>query len=67
MEKKVEAILEFDKIKKQLTEFASSSLGEQAILELAPATDFQVVQKRNLKQKKEPRLFVYGEVRQLLV
>ncbi|MBC8932303.1 hypothetical protein IAI15_38570, partial [Escherichia coli] len=45
MEKKVEAILEFDKIKKQLTEFASSSLGEQAILELAPATDFQVVQK----------------------
>ncbi|WP_413972090.1 hypothetical protein, partial [Listeria monocytogenes] len=26
MEKKVEAILEFDKIKKQLTEFASSSL-----------------------------------------
>lgn len=27
--KKVEAILEFDKIKKQLTEFASSSLGSK--------------------------------------
>lgn len=56
MEKKVEAILEFDKIKKQLTEFASSSLGEQAILELAPATDFQVVQKTQLETEEGAKI-----------
>ncbi|MBF2357341.1 endonuclease MutS2 [Listeria welshimeri] len=56
MEKKVEAILEFDKIKKQLTEFASSSLGEQAILELAPATDFQVVQKSQLETEEGAKI-----------
>ncbi|MBF2565881.1 endonuclease MutS2 [Listeria welshimeri] len=56
MEKKVEAILEFDKIKKQLTEFASSSLGEQAILELAPATDFQVVQKSQLETEEGDKI-----------
>lgn len=54
--KKVEAILEFDKIKKQLTEFASSSLGEQAILELAPATDFQVVQKTQLETEEGAKI-----------
>ncbi|EOW2580816.1 endonuclease MutS2 [Listeria monocytogenes] len=56
MEKKVEAILEFDKIKKQLTEFASSSLGEQAILELEPATDFQVVQKTQLETEEGAKI-----------
>ncbi|EQA6113339.1 endonuclease MutS2 [Listeria monocytogenes] len=56
MEKKVEAILEFDKIKKQLTEFASSSLGEQAILELAPATDFQVIQKTQLETEEGAKI-----------
>ncbi|UPH48737.1 endonuclease MutS2 [Listeria innocua] len=56
MEKKVEAILEFDKIKKQLAEFASSSLGEQAILELAPATDFQVVQKTQLETEEGAKI-----------
>ncbi|HAO6176768.1 TPA: endonuclease MutS2 [Listeria monocytogenes] len=56
MEKKVEAILEFDKIKKQLTEFASSSLGEQAILELTPATDFQVVQKTQLETEEGAKI-----------
>ncbi|CAK20605.1 endonuclease MutS2 [Listeria welshimeri] len=56
MEKKVEAILEFDKIKKQLTEFASSSLGEQAILELAPATNFQVVQKSQLETEEGAKI-----------
>ncbi|MBC2089610.1 endonuclease MutS2 [Listeria welshimeri] len=56
MEKKVEATLEFDKIKKQLTEFASSSLGEQAILELAPATDFQVVQKSQLETEEGAKI-----------
>lgn len=56
MEKKVEAILEYDKIKKQLTEFASSSLGEQAILELAPATDFQVVQKSQLETEEGAKI-----------
>ncbi|MBC1412313.1 endonuclease MutS2 [Listeria welshimeri] len=56
MEKKVEAILEFDKIKKQITEFASSSLGEQAILELAPATDFQVVQKSQLETEEGAKI-----------
>ncbi|MBC1602647.1 endonuclease MutS2 [Listeria welshimeri] len=56
MEKKVEAILEFDKIKKQLTEFASSSLGEQAILELAPATDFQLVQKSQLETEEGAKI-----------
>ncbi|MBC1679780.1 endonuclease MutS2 [Listeria welshimeri] len=56
MEKKVEAILEFDKIKIQLTEFASSSLGEQAILELAPATDFQVVQKSQLETEEGAKI-----------
>ncbi|EHF3589252.1 endonuclease MutS2 [Listeria innocua] len=56
MEKKVEAILEFDKIKKQLAEFASSSLGEQAIYELAPATDFQVVQKAQLETEEGAKI-----------
>ncbi|MBC2267175.1 endonuclease MutS2 [Listeria sp. FSL L7-0083] len=56
MEKKVEAILEFDKIKKQLAEFASSSLGEQAIYELAPATDFQVVQKVQLETEEGAKI-----------
>ncbi|EEU7817415.1 endonuclease MutS2 [Listeria monocytogenes] len=56
MEKKVEAILEFDKIKKQLTEFASSSLGEQAILELEPANDFQVVQKTQLETEEGAKI-----------
>ncbi|MBC1488537.1 endonuclease MutS2 [Listeria sp. FSL L7-1485] len=56
MEKKVEAILEFDKIKKQLTEFASSSLGEQAILDLSPDTDFQVVQKAQLETEEGAKI-----------
>ncbi|ELY0464719.1 endonuclease MutS2 [Listeria innocua] len=56
MEKKVEAILEFDKIKKQLAEFASFSLGEQAIYELAPATDFQVVQKAQLETEEGAKI-----------
>lgn len=56
MDKKVEAILEFDKIKKQLTEFASSSLGEQAILALTPDTDFQVVQKAQLETKEGAKI-----------
>lgn len=56
MDKKVEAILEFDKIKKQLTEFASSSLGEQAILALTPDTDFQVVQKAQLETEEGAKI-----------
>ncbi|MBF2599294.1 endonuclease MutS2 [Listeria seeligeri] len=56
MDKKVEAILEFDKIKKQLTEFASSSLGEQAILVLTPDTDFQVVQKAQLETEEGAKI-----------
>ncbi|MBC1287358.1 endonuclease MutS2 [Listeria booriae] len=36
MSKKVETILEFDKIKQQLLEFASSALGEEAIRALQP-------------------------------
>ncbi|EIZ2797703.1 endonuclease MutS2, partial [Listeria monocytogenes] len=43
-------------MKKQLTEFASSSLGEQAILELAPATDFQVVQKTQLETEEGAKI-----------
>ncbi|MBC2246102.1 endonuclease MutS2 [Listeria seeligeri] len=56
MDKKVESILEFDKIKKQLTEFASSSLGEQAILALTPDTDFQVVQKAQLETEEGAKI-----------
>lgn len=56
MDKKVEAILEFDKIKKQLAEFASSSLGEQAILALTPDTDFQVVQKAQLETEEGAKI-----------
>ncbi|EUJ27412.1 recombination and DNA strand exchange inhibitor protein [Listeria floridensis FSL S10-1187] len=44
MEKKLENILEFDKIKKQLLEFAVSSLGEAAVSALSPADSFREVE-----------------------
>lgn len=43
MSKKVETILEFDKIKQQLLEFASSALGEEAIRALKPTSDIEKV------------------------
>ncbi|EUJ53548.1 recombination and DNA strand exchange inhibitor protein [Listeria fleischmannii FSL S10-1203] len=45
MDKKVEHVLEFDKIKKLLEPFAVSSLGEEAIRSLEPATSFDSIQK----------------------
>lgn len=43
MEKKLENILEFDKIKQQLGEFAVSTLGEEAIRGLSPESSFAKV------------------------
>ncbi len=43
MEKKLENILEFDKIKQQLGEFAVSTLGEASIRALSPESSFEKV------------------------
>ncbi|MBC1499893.1 endonuclease MutS2 [Listeria weihenstephanensis] len=43
MSKKVETILEFDKIKQQLLEFASSTLGQEAVRALQPTSDIDKV------------------------
>ncbi len=40
---KVSRILEYDKMKKQLIEFASSSLGKQRVKELLPLFDFESI------------------------
>ncbi|WP_099221425.1 endonuclease MutS2 [Listeria costaricensis] len=45
MEKRVEQLLEFDKIKQQLKEFATSVLGRETIQQLRPSADFTLVQK----------------------
>ncbi|WP_044893453.1 endonuclease MutS2 [Bacillus alveayuensis] len=45
MQERVLKILEFDKIKAQLKQYASSSLGKEKVDELVPSTDFLEVQK----------------------
>jgi len=45
MQQKVFKILEFDKVKEQLFEQASSSLGREKVRELVPSTDFEQVVK----------------------
>ncbi|WP_163653636.1 endonuclease MutS2 [Listeria sp. PSOL-1] len=45
MKKRVESLLEFDKIKKQLEEYAASPLGVKAIKSLSPSINFDEVEK----------------------
>ncbi len=53
MQQKVLKILEFDKVKEQLLEHASSSLGRKKQKDLMPSTDFDEVVRLKKKQTKQ--------------
>lgn len=57
MEKKVEKILEFHKIKEQLVEYATSSLGAQVIRELAPSSEYDKVRQALLETEEGAKIF----------